>query len=96
MKEISIVKRLDYCGNSLVIRITKEAEVLGAQRGDYLQLKISKVEEEEPKTCNNCGNCRGWIDEGYGLGEYDCKIRADLWEDDKGNCPRWIPKKNKD
>lgn len=52
MKEISIVKRLDYCGNSLVIRITKEAEVLGAQRGDYLQLKISKVDDQEPETKN--------------------------------------------
>lgn len=96
MKEITIVKKLDYCGNSLVIRITKEAEVLDAKRGDYLQLTVSKVQDEEPKTCNNCGNCRGWIDEGYGLGEYDCKLGDDCpEEDDKGDCPGWIPR-NKD
>lgn len=47
MKEITIVKKLDYCGNSLVIRITKEAEVLDAKRGDYLQLTIRKVEDNK-------------------------------------------------
>ena len=47
MKEITIVKRLDYCGNSLVLRITKEAEAIDAKRGDYLQVTIKKTDEKD-------------------------------------------------
>lgn len=45
------------------------------------------------KSCSNCGNCLGWDDQGYGVGEYTCAIPDEDYPgcDAKGDCPAWIP-----
>ena len=94
MKEITTTKKIILCGTSLTVNVTKEAQAIGASRGDYVEVTIRNPQENAPivKTCNNCGNCRGWIDEGYGLGEYDCKLGDKCPEEINGVCPGWIPK----
>lgn len=44
------------------------------------------------KTCGTCGNCVGWHDEGYGLGEYICGLpdSAVEYDQEKDQCTGWI------
>lgn len=48
-----------------------------------------------PGSCNDCKNCGGFHDEGYGSGEYICKL-DDTPEGcpeavGNGPCPGWVP-----
>lgn len=50
--------------------------------------------------CGNCGNCRGWDDQGWGVGEYICAL-DDTPEgcpeiDENDECPGWIPMEGKE
>ena len=88
--QIVATKEVKECGTSLVFFVTKECAALGITRGDMVRITIEPV-----RSCHNCGNCQGWIDEGYGMGEYDCKLGDDCPEEQDGQCPGWIPiKKN--
>ena len=44
------------------------------------------------KTCDTCGNCVGWHDEGCGLGEYICCLpdSETEYDQEKDQCTGWI------
>lgn len=48
-----------------------------------------------PGSCDDCGNCEGFHDEGYGSGEYICKLDGtpEGCPECEGNgpCPGWVP-----
>ena len=84
-------KKLTNSGTSLVINITMEARIMGLNRGDYVEIDIKPA---NIRTCNNCANCRGWHDEGYGYGEYICALDetpAGCPEAVGDMCPGWAP-----
>ena len=90
MNEIKTTKIIGQCGTSLTINVTKESRALNLDRGDYVEITIKPA---MIKTCNNCGNCGGWYDEGYGYGEYICNLNP-APEEINGECPGWTPRKN--
>lgn len=47
MRSLTFVKRLVSTGNSLSINMTKEAKALGIKPGEYFQITICRMEEEE-------------------------------------------------
>lgn len=92
--KMKTTKKLTNSGTSLVINVTMEARIMGLNRGDYMEIDIKPA---VIKTCNNCGNCRGWHDEGYGYGEYICSLDetpGGCPEEINGVCPGWIPVKD--
>lgn len=90
--EIITTKKVKECGTSLAIFVTKECAALDITRGDLVRITIEPVRD-----CHNCGNCQDWIDGGYRIGEYDCKIGNDGPEcDDNEQCPGWTPIKKND
>lgn len=46
MKQITATKKIMTCGNSLVVNITKEAEALEVDRGDYVEVSIKKPSQD--------------------------------------------------
>ena len=47
MKQITTTKKIMTCGHSVVINITKEAEALGVQRGDYIEVTLKKPQDHD-------------------------------------------------
>lgn len=89
MNQITATKRLTQSGGSLVINVTKEAQAMGLSRGDYIEILVKPA---QIRNCDNCGHCKGWIDEGYGMGEYDCDLGDDCPDAVGDECPAWKQK----
>lgn len=47
MKEITTTKKIIMCGTSLTVNVTKEAQIIGASRGDYVIVTIRKAEDND-------------------------------------------------
>lgn len=47
MKEIKATKKLTQSGGSLVINVTKEAQALGAQRGEFVEVSLKKPKDHD-------------------------------------------------
>ena len=46
MEQITATKKTMMCGHSLVINITKEAEALEVDRGDFVEVTIKKPSQD--------------------------------------------------
>lgn len=47
MKQITTVKKVTTSGHSVVINITKEAEALEVERGDYLEVTLKVPQDQD-------------------------------------------------
>ena len=47
MDQLTTIKKLTQSGGSLVINVTKEAQALGAQRGEYVEVSLKKPKDHD-------------------------------------------------
>lgn len=47
MKQVTATKKIMACGHSVVINITKEAEALNVERGDYLEVTLKIPQDQD-------------------------------------------------
>lgn len=47
MQQITATKKIMTCGNSLVVNITKEAEALDVERGDFVEITVKVPQDHD-------------------------------------------------
>ncbi len=47
MKEITATKKIILCGTSWTINITKEAQALGLQRGEFVEVTLKVPQDHD-------------------------------------------------